>query len=201
MTAPDIWGDVSKVFAASPTDLTTVGGLWVAPYGTALPEDVDEPLDAAFKNLGYIGPDGVKVKIDSSTKPIEVWGGDEIASLRDKYAVEYSMKLFQVLSPEVNAVIFGSDAVSTTNATSQHGERMRVILSSKLPPRCSLVLDSFYGDKAIRQVASLAQLSDIGDIMLVHNEPLTFEPTFKVLRGTDGNHVIQYSDDGVTSGS
>lgn len=197
----DVWGDVSKVFAASPTDLVTVGGLWVAPYGTALPEDVDEPLDAAFKNLGYIGADGVKVKIDSSTKPIEVWGGDEIATLRDKYAVEYSMKLFQVLSPEVNAVIFGSDAVSTTSATSLHGERMKVILSAKLPPRCSLVLDSFYDDKAIRQVASLAQLSDIGDIQLVHNEPLTFEPTFKVLRGTDGNHVIQYSDDGVVAGS
>jgi len=198
MTAPDTWGDVSKVFAASPTDLTTAGGLWVAPYGTVLPEDVDEPLDNAFKNLGYIGADGVKVKIDSSTKPIEVWGGDEIASLRDKYSIEYSMKLFQVLSPEVNAVIFGSDAVSTTSATSQHGARMKVILSAKLPPRCSLVLDSYYDDKAIRQVASLAQLSDIGDIQLVHNEPLTFEPTFKVLRGTDGNHVIQYSDDGVT---
>lgn len=197
----DVWGDVTKVFAASPTDLTTVGGLWVAPYGTALPEDVDEPLNVAFKNLGYIGADGVKVKIDSSTKPIEVWGGDEIASLRDKYSVEYSMKLFQVLSPEVNAVIFGGDAVSTTAATSVAGARMKVILSAKLPPRCSLVLDSFYDNKAIRQVASLAQLSDLGDIQLVHNEPLVFEPTFKVLRGTDGNHVVQYSDDGVTSGS
>lgn len=199
MTAPDIWGDVNKVFAASPTELTTVGGLWVAPFGTALPEDVDEPLDAAFKNLGYISADGVNITIDSATQPIEVWGGDEIATLRDTYSIEYSMQLFQVLSPEVNAVIFGDDNVSTQAATAEQGARMRVILNSKLPPRCSLVLDAFYENKAIRQVAQIAQLSDLGDITLVHNAPLMFEPTFRVLKGTDGNHIIQYSDDGVVS--
>lgn len=198
MTSPDpVWGDSSKVFAASPSDLTTVGGLWVAPFGTVLPEDVDEPLNAAFVNLGYISADGVTITIDSSTSPIEVWGGDEIGTLRDKYSIEYSCKLFQVLSPEVNAVIFGEDNVATSVATNAHGARMRVILNSKLPQRASLVLDSIYEDKMIRQVAQIAQLSDLGDIMLVHNEPMTFEPTWKVLKGTDGNHVIQYSDDGV----
>lgn len=200
MTAPDpTWGDVSKVFAASPSDLTTVGGLYVAPYGTELPDDVDAVLDAAFKNLGYISADGVSITIDSNTNPIEVWGGEEIGTLRDTYSIEYSMQLFQVLSPEVNAAIFGEDNVSTTAATSTAGNRMRVILNSKLPPRCSLVLDSFYENKAIRQVASLAQLSDLGDITLTHNAPLMFEPTFKVLKGTDGNHIVQYSDDGVLS--
>ena len=199
MTAPinPGWGDVSKVFAASPTDLTVVGGLWVAPFGTDLPEDVDEPLADEFLNLGYVGPEGVMVKIDSSTKPIEVWGGDEIGVLRDKFAIEYSMKLYQVLSPEVNAAIFGAGNVSTQAATTTQGNRLKVIMNSKIPKRCSLVLDSVYEDKMIRQVAQLAQLSDLGDIKFVHNEPLTFEPKWKVLKGTDGNHVVQYSDDGV----
>lgn len=200
MTSPDPqWGDVTKVFAASPSDLATVGGLWVAPFGTALPTDVDEPLNSAFQNLGFISADGVSIKIDSSTNPIEVWGGDEIGSLRDKYSIEYSMQLFQVLSPEVNAAIFGEDNVSTQAATAEHGNRMRVILNSKLPPRCSLVLDSIYEDKSIRQVAQIAQLSDLGDIKLVHNEPMMLEPTFRVLKGTDGNHILQYSDDGVVT--
>lgn len=199
MTAPvtQSWGDVSKVFAASPTDLDTVGGLWIAPLGTALPTDVDVPLNAAFKNLGYIGPEGVQVTIDSSTNPIEVWGGDEIGTLRDKFSIEYSMKLYQVLSPEVNAALFGTANVSTTAATSTKGNRLKVILNSALPKRCSLVLDSVYEDKMIRQVASVAQLSDLGDVQFVHNEPLSFEPTWKVLKGKDGNHIIQYSDDGM----
>ena len=191
------WGDVTKVFAASPSDLTTVGGLWVAPFGTDLPDDVDAPLDAAFKNLGFISADGVSITIDSATNPIEVWGGDEIGSLRDTYSIEYSMQLYQVLSPEVNAALFGEDNVSTEDATDTLGARMRVLLNSKLPPRMSLVIDSFYESKAIRHVAQIAQLSDLGDITLVHNEALRLEPTWRVLRGTDGNHVIQYSDDGV----
>lgn len=194
---PEVWGDVTKVFAASPSDLTTVGGLWVAPFGTELPDDVDAPLDEAFKNLGYISADGVSITIDSSTNPIEVWGGDEIGSLRDTYSIEYSMQLYQVLSPEVNAALFGEDNVSTADATDTLGARMRVLLNSKLPPRMSLVIDSFYENKAIRHVAQIAQLSDLGDITLVHNEALRLEPTWRVLRGTDGNHVIQYSDDGV----
>lgn len=198
MTAPDpVWGDVSKVFAASPSDLTTVGGLYIAPFGTPLPEDVDEPLDSAFANLGFISADGVSITIDSSTTPIEVWGGDEIGTLRDSYSIEYSMQLYQVLSPEVNAAIFGDENVSTQAATSTQGARMRVILNSRIPKRCSLVVDSFYEDKSIRQVAQVAQLSDLGDITLVHNEPMRLEPTFRVLKGTDGNHIIQYSDDGV----
>lgn len=191
------WGDVTKVFAASPSDLTTVGGLYVAPFGTDLPDDVDAPLDEAFKNLGFISADGVSITIDSATNPIEVWGGDEIGSLRDTYSIEYSMQLYQVLSPEVNAALFGEDNVSTEDATSTLGARMRVLLNSKLPPRMSLVIDSFYENKAIRHVAQIAQLSDLGDITLVHNEALRLEPTWRVLRGTDGNHVIQYSDDGV----
>lgn len=200
MTAPDpVWGDVSKVFAASPTNIATVGGLYVAPFGTPLPDDVDAALNSAFLNLGYISADGVSLKVDSSTSPIEVWGGDEIATLRDKYAIELSAMLYQVLSPEVNAALFGEDNVQTAAATSAVGNRMRVLLNSKLPPRVSLVIDSFYDDKAIRHVAQLAQLSDIGDIKLVHNEPLALDVTFKVLRGTDGNHLIEYTDDGQTT--
>lgn len=194
---PSPWGDIEKVFAASPTNLMTIGGLWYAPYGTTLPTDVDEPLDPAFKNLGFISDKGVKVKIGDQTKPIEVWGGDQIGSLRDTYSIQYSMDLFQVLSPEVHAAIFGPDNVTTAEATSQHGARLKTLLNTRLPSKVSLVLDAYYEDKSLRQVASVAQRNGLDDITLVHNAPLTFTPSFNVLKGTDGNHVIQYSDDGV----
>ena len=197
MTSPDpTWGDVTKVFAASPTNLTTTGGLYVAPFGTPLPDDVDAVLDAGFINLGYVSADGVTLNIDSSTTPIEVWGGDEIATLRDSYSIDLTATLFQVLSPEVNAALFGDDNVTTAAATESAGNRLRVLLNSKLPPRVSIVVDSFYENRAMRHVGEIAQLQDLGDIQLVHNAPLQFECTFRVLRGTDGNHLIKYSDDG-----
>lgn len=138
------------------------------------------------------------IAFDDQTTPIEVWGGDEIGTLRDKFAIDYSMNLFQVLSPEVNAFIFGDGNVSTAAATAAHGARMKVMINSKIPKRVSLVLDSVYEDKIIRQVAQIAQRSSLADLTLVHNAPLALNPTFRVLKGTDGNHVVQYSDDGVT---
>lgn len=194
-------GDIEQIFAASPSDLTTTGGLWVAPFGTALPTDIGEDLDPAFKNFGFVSSDGCKVKIDGSTTPIEVWGGEQIGALRKKFSISYSMSLFQVLSPHVNASIFGSNAVATADATSVHGNRMRVLMTAKLPPKCSLVLDAVFEDKLIRQVAEIAQLSDLGDIKLVQDAPMAFEPTFTVFRGRNGVHVAQYSDDGKVAGS
>jgi hypothetical protein len=101
-----------------------------------------------------------------------------------------------VLSPEVNAFIWGSGNISTSAASATQGERLKVIINKAIPKRVSLVLDAVYEDKMIRQVAQIAQRSGLGDLKLVHNEPMAFEPTFKVLKGTDGNHVMQYSDDG-----
>lgn len=189
-------GDYNQIFAATPSGMQTAGGLYVAPAGTALPEDVDEPLDPLFKSLGYVSSDGVTISIDGSTTPIEVWSGERIGALRDAFAIEYSMSLFQVLSPYVNQVIFGDGSVSTAAATADHGNRMRVAISSRMPAVASLVLDAFFEDKMIRQVVELVQMSDIDDITLVHNEPMAFQPTFSAYRGSNGNHVVQYSDDG-----
>ncbi|MCV7226059.1 hypothetical protein [Mycolicibacterium komossense] len=193
---PSPLGDYNQVFAATPSGLQTAGGLYIAPYGTELPTDVDEPLDAAFKSLGYVSSDGVTISIDGSTTPIEVWSGESIGSLRDKFQIDYSMSLYQVLSPHVNAAIFGDGSVTTAAATSQHGNRMKVAISSRMPKIATLILDAFFEDKAIRQVAEFVQMSDIDDITLVHNEPMAFQPTFTVYRGTGGIHVTQYSDDG-----
>lgn len=199
MTAPVVpspLGDYSQVFAATPSGLQTAGGLYIAPAGTPVPDDVDEPLSAAFKSLGYVSSDGVTISIDGSTTPIEVWSGERIGSLRDAFAIEYSMSLYQVLSPHVNATIFGDGSVTTSAATVEHGNRMKVEISSRMPKMATLVLDAFFEDKSIRQVAELVQMSDIDDITLVHNEPMAFQPTFSVFRGTNGVHVTQYSDDG-----
>lgn len=193
---PSPLGDYNQVFAATPSGLQTAGGLYVAPAGTPLPADVDEPLDAKFKSLGYVSSDGVTIAIDGSTTPIEVWSGERIGSLRDAFSIEYSMSLYQVLSPHVNAVIFGDGSVTTAAATAEHGNRMKVSISSRMPKIASLVLDAFFEDKMIRQVAELVQMSDIDDITLVHNEPMAFQPTFSVFRGSNGDHVVQYSDDG-----
>lgn len=209
VTVSDL-GDYSKVFAASPEGISVVGGLWVAPLGSQLPDDVDADLSTltgpdgstdVYKNLGYISSDGSTLKIDGKTKPIEIWSGREIGAMRDGFPVSLSMKLLQVLDPHVNATIFGEDAVSTTAATTSAGNRMKVEVSSKLPDRVTLVLDSFFEKKSLRQVFEIAQVDELGDIKEVHNEVMAFEPTFKIYPGSTGKNVIRYSDDGAVDSS
>lgn len=210
VTVSDL-GDYSKVFAGSPEGLDVVGGLWVAPLGSELPDDVDTDLSTltgpdgtstdVYKNLGYIDPDGTTLTIDGSVVDIKIWSGRTIGIMRDEFPVTMSMKLLQVLDPTVNATIFGADAVSTTAATSTAGNRMKVEISSKLPDRVTLVLDSFFEDKSMRQVMEIAQVNELGDFTVVHNAALVFEPTFTIFPGSTGKNVIRYSDDGQITGS
>lgn len=207
MTAPaETWGDLSELFAASPTGFEVAGGLWFRAFDRDFDpeEDVDLDTDLAedgWTNLGYISADGVQTKIDDQTNPVQVWGGDEIMQLRDKFGVEFTVELFQALSPQVNAAVFGADMVSTAAATVQHGKRMKVAITSAIPPLCTLLVESFYNDKHMRQVIPGAQRSGLDDLTLVHNKPLSLKPTWRTVRTPSGKHLIIHSDDGVVASS
>lgn len=201
MTAPAEWGDIEKIFAASPTGFEVAGGFWVRPYDKDFDasEDVDLDTDlanAGWTNLGYVSADGVQVKIDDSTTPITVWGGGEIAQLRDKFGVEISAELYQALDPEVWAAVIGDEWVSTAAATGQHGARMKVEITPKIPGINTILVESFYGDKYIRQVIPGAQRSAFDDLTLVHNKPLSLKPTWRTVQTPSGKHLIIHTDDG-----
>lgn len=202
MTAPaGTWGDLSEIFAATPTGFEVAGGLWFRPFDKDFDpeEDVDLDTDLAddgWTNLGYVSPDGVQVKLDDQTTPIVVWGGDEIDHLRDKFGVEVSAELYQALSPEVNAAVFGEDLVSTANATAQHGKRMKVAITSAIPPLSTLLVEAFYNDAFIRQIIPAARRSGLDDLTLVHNKPLALKPTWRTVRSPSGKHLITHTDDG-----
>lgn len=206
MTSPtptETWGDLTELFAASPTGFEVAGGLWFRAYSPDFNpmEDVDLDTDlhdagSGWTNLGYISADGVQVKVDDNTSPIEVWSGDEIGQLRDKFGIEITAELYQFLSPKVQAAVWGADMVSTDVATSLHGKRMKVAITSAIPPRCTLLTESFYGDAFMRQIIPGAQRSGLEDLTLVHNKPLSLKPTWRTVRTPLGKHIIVHTDDG-----
>lgn len=205
MTAPTpapTWGDNTKIFAATPTAFEVVGGFWVRPYDKTFDasEDVDLDTDLAasgWTNMGYVSADGVQIKVDDSTTPVEVWGGDEIAQLRDKFAVEITAELYQVLDPKAWAAVIGEDWVSTAAATSSSGARMKIEITPIIPGINTLLVESFYGDKFMRQVIPGAMRSSLDDLTLVHNKPLSLKPTWRTIKTPSGKHLIIHTDDGV----
>lgn len=211
MTSPapaETWGDLTDIFAASPTGFEVAGGFWFRPYDPSFNPEDDVDLDTdlhdpneGWTNLGYVSADGVATKVDDNTSPIGVWGGDEIGQLRDKFGIEFTVELYQSLSPAVNAAVFGDEMVSTAVATAQHGKRMKVAITSAIPPLCTLLIESFYNDKHMRQVVPGAQRSGLDDLTLVHNKPLALKPTWRTVRNPSGKHLIIHTDDGVVVSS
>lgn len=208
MTAPvpQTWGDNTKVFAASPAAFEVAGGFWVRPYDKTFDasEDVDldtdlHAVDSGWTNLGYVSADGVQVKVDDSTSPVEVWGGGEILQLRDKFGIEITAELYQALDPKVWAATIGEDWVSTAVATSTQGTRMKVEITPVIPGANTLLIESFFEDKYMRQVIPCAQRSSLDDLTLVHNKPMSLKPTWRTLRTPSGKHLIIHTDDGVKS--
>ena len=211
MTSPtpaQTWGDITKVYAASPTGFEVAGGFWIRPYDPTFnpAEDVDLDTDlhaanSGWTNLGYVSADGVQIKVDDNTSPVEVWGGGEIAQLRDKFAVEITAELYQALDPKAWAAVIGEDWVSTAAATSSTGARMQVSITPIMPGINTILIESFYGDKYMRQIVPAAQRSSLDDLTLVHNKPLSLKPTWRTLQNQYGKHLIIHTDDGVTVSS
>lgn len=49
------------------------GTVWVAPKGTALPDDTTTPLNAAFKSVGFISEDALTESLSITTEKLRAW--------------------------------------------------------------------------------------------------------------------------------
>ncbi|MBW3081967.1 hypothetical protein [Bifidobacterium phasiani] len=88
------------------------GVLYRAPYGTTLPGDAVEELDAAFKSVGYIGEDGITNATDSETTDINDMGGTRVLSAISSYAETYQFVMIETNAESLKAR-YGDDNVKT----------------------------------------------------------------------------------------
>ena len=71
---------MAGALAASEIRVAGTGAVYVAPVGTAVPSTVNDALNAAFRNLGYVSTDGVRVARTMDTEQVNAW--QAIAPLR-----------------------------------------------------------------------------------------------------------------------
>lgn len=87
------------------------GYAFCAPVGTTLPTDYETPLDAAFKNVGYISSDGWKEGLDGDSDNITDMNGDVVDSYDSSFTETLGMTLLEI-GDEALAVQYGHDNVT-----------------------------------------------------------------------------------------
>lgn len=175
---------LDATFVAKPVNIT--GGIKFAPLGTATPTDPTTALNTAFKELGYVNEDGLKLSHDASDDKIKVWGGVAIRTIRSDFSATITGTLLSTLDVDVLKTVFGDGQVSEAAGV------ITVKHTSDIPPEKIYVIetkDASTGGRK-RYIVPKGQISVSGDVNLSHKEITGYEISIEAL--ADNNGVCYY---------
>jgi hypothetical protein len=189
--------DATKVLVGAP-DQSTTGAVLDAPLKTALPTTAGAELDAAFTSSGYVSSDGVTLTLDRSTKDLTDWSAKTIRTLMESFTGTIKWSEMQ-MSYEALCHAFGSSNVTKTEATAEHGEQIKVVIQSELPPARSWVFKMKDGNARILIVVPNGQVTSVDEIDFTASSAVTLPLTLTCNADSDGPSIYLYTDDGVVT--
>jgi hypothetical protein len=173
------------------------GGAFRAPLGTAVPADGTTALNAAFKNLGFVGEDGLTFSPSRSTDKRKAWGGQTVKVLQTDYSETWSLTLIEYRNSDVQKSVFGDANVTTTAATSSAGTKVNVKHTAAVLPNGTWVFEMQEGAATTRVVLPNAQITEVGDVTYSDEEIVGYEVTLEAFADATGVNSYEYTDDGV----
>lgn len=171
---------LNATYVAKPISVT--GGIKVAPIGTVTPTDPTSVLNAAFKELGYVTEDGLKLSHDASDDKIKVWGGVTIRTIRSDYSATITGTLVSTLDVDVLKNVFGDSLVT------QKSGFIAIKHAADIAPEKVYIIetkDASNGGRK-RYVIPKGQITVSGDVNLSHKDITGFEVTIEALADKDG---------------
>ena len=170
------------------------GYFFLAPAGTALPEDNSSPLDAAFLNMGFLGDDGVNFSDSSSTENAFDANGDAIATSQGEIEKTFTVT-FREIKKDSLSVLYGA-----ANVTDADG----VLAVHDKGPNSTTYVGVFEfllkDGRKWRRVVPQCQPGELGDQTIVYNELVGREITMSALLDAEtGDYYVDYIDSTETS--
>lgn len=177
--------NASNVTAGKPK---ITGAIFVAPKGTALPENATEELNVGFKGMGYVSDAGVVNGTAMETTKIKAWGGETVLIIQTSKDDTYKFTLIEVKNIDVLKFVYGASNVSGSLATG-----VTIAANSEETPEVSIVIDMVLSDKtAKRTVIPAAKISAIDDITYADSSVVGYGTTVDCIPDTDGNTHYEY---------
>ena len=165
------------------------GYFFLAPAGTALPDDNSTPLAAAFLNMGFLGDDGAVFSDSSSTDTYYDLNGDSIETSNGEIEKTFTVT-FREIKKDSLAVINGSANVTDSNG---------VLTVHDKGPNDSTYVGVFEfllkNGRTWRRVVPQCKPGELGDMTVVYSELVGREVTMTaLLDATTGDYYIDYYD-------
>lgn len=125
------------------------GSVFVAPIGTAIPTDATTPLDAAYKNLGYVSEDGLKNANDLTMSAIKEWGGLVVYRSLTEMVDDFNFALLESTNVDVLKTVYNNDNVDQDISSGE----IAIDVKAEDPQECVFVFElALRGNKKKRIV-------------------------------------------------
>lgn len=148
------------------------GGIYWAPIGTNLPTDATTTLAAAFKNVGFVGEDGVTNSKSRETMEIKEWGGETVVSEVTSQSETYKWKSIEYLNTDTLKAVYG-----TSNVAVNTGDIAILVKAGTYGRGVWCIDTAVNGGRLQRIVIPNGVITEIGDIVYVGNDVTAFDIT------------------------
>ena len=176
-------------------DQNTTGAILSAPIGTELPDLPDMELDDAFTGNEYVSEDGLTLSPSMSTNKIKDWSGATVRELLGSFDGVLTWTMIST-NPGQMKTAFGDKFVTTSAASDEHGNQMKVALGAHLPDPKSFVFLMKDGDAKMVIVVPYGQITEVGDVVFKAGEPVGWPVTLSTAPDENGHNIYILTDDG-----
>lgn len=186
--------DATNVRIGTP-DQKTTGAIMDAVIGSTLPTDAISTPDKAFTPSGYCSEDGLTLTKDVSTNDIKDWSGSIVRKVLESFDGTITWTEIE-MTYESMCHAFGTDNVTKTAATAEHGEQLTLKIGANLPAARSWVFNMKDGDSRIRIVVPNGQVTSVDEITFNSTDAVSLPITLSCYPDANGDSIIIYTDDG-----
>lgn len=166
--------------------VATTGAVSFAPISTTLPTDAVAALAATFKDVGYVGPDGVTQSIETDVTDITAWqNGDTVRKVQTSHDVTFQLVMLE--TKDITLQVYYADATATAS---------KVKVTGAQSPHNVVVIDVLDDKHSIRIVLPDAQVTERGEIVYQNEEATGYDITLTAYPDADGVKAYIYLDDG-----
>lgn len=163
------------------------GAIYRAPLGTPLPTSVNEELDKAFKDMGYVSEDGVTSSNTRESESIKAWGGATVATPQTNYEDLWKAVFIESKNIDVLKMVYGD-----ANVSGDIKNGIVIKANAQELEYASYVFDMILNGARKRTVLPNASISEVGDTVYVDNDVVGYDTTLAALPDEDENTHYEY---------